>query len=141
MKSTCDWCRNDSAVLKTYEVFGIEYNICEKCLEAHEKGVCIECGEPLDDDVALNGKCSGCQQISEARTEKKRYEESNGLGSNALDDLTNSEKMTEDDFNSWLTFGQGNFSPETRATNRHRWISEKISNDLHWSEKDIKNNK
>lgn len=136
----CEWCGLELDNVNTYEVLGTKYTICDKCVQASDNDVCITCGEPLYGQMAIKGECCGCQQIRAAKAEKKRSEIMNGLDIDALSELTSSVTFTEEDYDKWVTFGQGNFTPELRRKHRKDWIKNKLMTESNWSEELFNNN-
>lgn len=134
MENKCDWCKKEVEEITVYEVLGVDYEICGKCLKAKEEDLCITCLEPLYGQMTMNGECSGCQQIREAKSEKRRGEIMNGLGVDVLAELTHSVVFTEEDYERWVTFGQGNFTPEKRKQYRRNWIRNKLISECKWEE-------
>lgn len=132
MVGKCDWCRNESDNLKDYKLIGQVSRICPKCMEAADNDTCRTCGVGLDGDVAINGECNGCIQIRAAKAEKHRSEIMNGLGVDVLAELTHSVVFTEEDYERWVTFSQGNFTPEVRKANRRKWIKNKLETECGW---------
>ena len=133
----CDWCGRENCLLKSYEhlELGEEYNLCKDCLKAAREGTCTNCGEPLyDGDITIGWECGGCRQISAAREEKERSELIDGLGGEDISDLTHSVEFTEEDYERWMTFSQGSFTPETRRRNRKRWLRRKLIKVQGWPE-------
>lgn len=130
----CDWCNREVDDLVEYESFGIHYNICKKCKQAVDDDVCITCGESLYGEPAVNGECSGCQQIRAAEAERRKSEILNGLGLEALQELTHSVVFTEEDYKRWVTFSQCNLSPELRRKCRRAWVKTKLMLEFNWSE-------
>lgn len=136
----CDWCKNEASKLTKYEVLNTEYSICDNCVAVSENDECINCEEPLNGEIAINGECSGCQQISSARVEKRRSEVMNGLGVDILAELTHSVIFTEADYEKWVTFSQGNFTPETRKAHRREWMKNKLTRESAWTPQLFDNN-
>ena len=129
----CDWCKKEVDKLTKFEVLDMEYDICPKCVEASENDTCINCDEPLYGELAINGECSGCQQIRGAKAEKRRSEIMNGLGVDTLAELTHSVIFTEEDYEKWVVFGQGSFSPEKKKQYRREWIKNKLMTENGWT--------
>lgn len=128
----CGWCKKDAKELFPYGDEGVLYELCKQCSVAVENYVCVTCGDNLD-GVVLNGECSGCQQIRVAKAEKKRSEILNGLGIDILAELTHSVVFTEADYEKWVTFSQGNFTPEKKKMNRRNWLRHKMMMESGWT--------
>jgi len=133
MEGKCQWC-DEVCELYRFDVMGVEYQICNKCRKAIENDKCIKCGQSLSGEVTINGMCSGCQQIKSAKIERGRSEVMDGLGVEILAELTHSIVFTEKDYERWLTFSQGNFTPEVRKRNRRLWVKNKLIGEYNWSE-------
>lgn len=138
--STCSWCNKEVSKIYNENVNGSEVSLCKHCHNCYENHECITCGEQIFDTFTINGECTACMQISSAATEKKRSEALNGLGINIISELTKSVVFTEDDYNKWLTFGQGNYTPEKYKTFRKTWIRTKIVCESGWTEEQFDEN-
>lgn len=142
MRGNCEWCDKEDVELVRYEhmeIGGI-YDICKECAVSADEGNCITCGDPLYGEASLNWECIGCQQIKEAKVEKRRSEVLNGLGLDTLAELTHSVEFTEEDYERWVTFGQGNFTPEKRKQYRRNWIRKKLAREYGWCQKQFDEN-
>ena len=125
MKVICDWCGKETDTLEEVEVIGGVAKICKKCLEKHNEGVCITCGEPIYSSISANGECLACMQIRSAAAEKRKSEALNGMGPEFLERITESANFTTEDYFTWMA-GDG------------KWASEK-SRDA-WSEDEFTQN-
>lgn len=129
----CEWCGRVSANLHCVLSLGTQYNICDKCNEANNEEICITCGEPIIGQGSIKGKCYGCSQAEYEEKQRKAEEVANGVDSELMDFYSNGVEFTEEDYEKWVTFGQGNFSPEYRKRCRQNWIREKLVEQGGWS--------
>jgi len=138
--SRCGWCKKESTVLREYRVAGSTCEICPECVDAYEKGVCISCGEGMYGEVTINGLCNKCQQVIYAKAEKYRNEILNGLGIEALMEMTETVKFTEKDYEDWMMMGAKKVSPKAREKFRDTWVKMKLIKNGGWTLKEYKDN-
>ena len=121
--SYCDWCHDevDDALL----VKQGEDMVCKKCIDLMEKSICRCCGETYISGV--EGLCLACAQVESARKAKRRSEILMGVDWELIKDCVSDTEFTEEDYERWVTFGQGNFSPEIRRKNRREWIVKRLT--------------
>lgn len=139
MAGRCDWC-NKEEHLESHEDFTGTYNLCTSCKESANNDECVTCKQPLYGELAIKGECSTCQQVRSAKEEKRRSEIMNGLGQDVISELTHSVTFTEEDYDNWVTFGQGNFTPQARKLARRNWMYNRLVNIAGWSEDDFDRN-
>ena len=132
--SRCDWCKAESEKLYSISQLGNTYNICGKCKTASDNGVCIKCGNPVGvEGAATEGKCQSCA-ISEYEEEQRKQEELDaGVAQELLDLYSSGVEFTEKDYEEWLTFGQGTFSPAYMRECRINWLRKKLVDQGGWS--------
>lgn len=133
---SCDWC-GKGGNLNYVAMESGKFFLCKDCREKLAKSICRKCGEHYD--IGIRGMCLGCAQVDTAKTEKIRNEKSLGVDTESLDDITTDREFTDEDYNNWVTFGQGNFSPDNRKENRRNWIIAKLLSDG-YNEDSIKKN-
>lgn len=75
----CDWCkrRTDNTVGFTDEL-GKEFDICSKCYEKAEQGICRTCGEDIT-GFSIEGKCYKCAQNAHTESHRRNNEVVDGL--------------------------------------------------------------
>lgn len=129
----CDWCGRVSQTLYPVMSLGTDYNICDKCKKANDEEICIECGEPIIGQGSIKGKCYGCSQAEYEEKQRKAEEIANGVDGELLSFYTSDVEFTEADYERWVTFGQGNFSPAYMRKCRQNWIREKLVTNGGWS--------
>lgn len=140
MSNKCDWCEETSDTIVEYEYFGNVHNICNKCKGFIESDICRTCKESLYGGMAIKGECDNCQQIREVKEEKRRTEVLNGLGVDMFSELNSCVTFTEEDYEKWVTFGQGNFTVEYKNRCRREWIKHKLLEENGWDEKTFNEN-
>lgn len=128
----CDWCKKSSKSLVKVSSLGNDYKVCPECHTAFSNGVCRVCGETLGLN-SLEGCCILCAQRDFYEVKKKQEEVSNGLDPEIQKLYSSSSIIDENDFNRWMTFGQGNFTPESQKRNRQNWIRNKLSTSEFWT--------
>jgi hypothetical protein len=134
--ATCDWCNKDTDQLFNCSELGNKFKICKDCYVSYKngKGVCRVCGSPLN-GKSIHGRCLICAQLNITEENRERDEES--CGAVLPPEYSNGSTMTEEDFNDWVTFGQGNFTPKLRRELRINWLTKKLANDPDWNPKMI----
>lgn len=135
----CEWCGRNSENTHNVMSLGTEYKVCDKCIEASKNEVCIKCGETLTGG-SIKGKCYGCSQEEYEATQRKAEEMANGVDIDLVDFYSNGVEFTEEDYERWVTFGQGNFSPDYMKKCRQNWIKEKLIGQGGWTRELIENN-
>lgn len=140
MKVICDWCGKETDTLEEVEVIGGVAKICKKCLEKHNEGVCITCGEPIYSSISANGECLACMQIRSAAAEKRKSEALNGMGPEFLERITESANFTTEDYFTWMA-GDGKWASEkSRDAFRLGWMEEKLVRHGKWTEDEFTQN-
>lgn len=120
----CSWCHKETDRLTSDNVGGELVMICRDCHEKVSKSICRKCGDVYV--TGIEGMCLSCAQIENAKKAKKRSEILAGVDWDLISDCISDTEFTEEDYERWTTFGQGNFTPEIRRENRRRWIAEKL---------------
>lgn len=130
--SKCEWCGKETDKTMTVTSLGNSYNVCKTCYEANENETCIKCGNPIIGH-SICGLCYGCSQA--AYEDKRRHEEelASGVAYELLESYSNGVEFTEDDYNAWVTFGQGNFTPQYLKQCRQNWLRRKLVDQGGWS--------
>lgn len=129
----CAWCGKMATELEKVMSLGNSYNICAKCKEAFDNEECIKCGEQVTGSNSIKGMCYGCSQDEYDEQQRKIEEMANGVASEQIDTYLTEFEFTEADYERWVTFGQGNFSPAYRKKCRHNWIRAKLVGEYGWS--------
>lgn len=134
----CEFCGCRLGTPEKRYVDGAEVLLCRKCAGMTDSNKCFVCEEVSD--PLINGRCIACSTLAAARAEKRRHEIANGLGVDALEMLTRDVVFTEEDYERWLAFGQGNFKPSNTKTTRKIWLHSKVVKDSGWSEQEFQDN-
>lgn len=97
MASICEFCgkRVNEALKKFTDSLGDSFNICKKCYDRVSNGDCYRCGKK---GIQMDGKCAACCQVDAYKQNKKSYQAAADLGNMELN-----SKLTEDQFENWLT--------------------------------------
>lgn len=138
--STCQWCGKE--INKTFKVssLGNQYEVCSKCYQANQDEICIRCGEPITGHGSINGLCYGCSQKDYEEKQRREEELSSGVALELLEAYSTGIELTEDDYNWWVTFGQGNFTPQYLKQCRQNWLRKRLTGDGGWSKELVENN-
>lgn len=139
----CDWCNNIVDELLDVSSLGREYQICSSCSEKYSNNICIKCGSKLgvvEAEADLMGMCPGCYQEHHAQRMRKANEVACGVDAEVLAIYTSGIEFTEQDYERWVIFGQGNFTPEYRRKCRIAWLKEKLPEQSGWTPEIIENN-
>lgn len=127
----CAWCHKSTNKMVRCSSLGNEYEVCMVCAQAFKKKVCRICGTPVG-DTAIEGCCIMCAQKDYYEHKKVTPETEQAVGSG--------EPMTEDSFKRWMTFSQGNFTPQKHRESRRKWLATKLSGVKTWTPGDIEAN-
>lgn len=130
---TCDWCGESTPETYQTNSLGNTYHLCKKCKIRYTKGVCRVCNGPIGNN-AINGICLLCFQTGNTEEDKVKEEKSAGVDFESTHEYSTESEFTEEDFNDWMTFGQGNFSPQKRTENRRKWLYKKLCGKDNWTE-------
>ncbi len=136
----CDWCGKETE--KTYKVssLGNDYQVCSNCKQANDNEVCIKCGEPITGHGSINGLCYGCSQAKYEEEQRREEEVASGVALELLEAYSNGVEFTEEDYNQWVTFGQGNFTPQYLKQCRQNWLRRKLVDQGGWSKELVESN-
>lgn len=107
----CEWCGKKADVLTKVSSLGTAYKICNLCQAAHESDICISCGETIIGDGSIKGRCYACSQADYEERQREAEKIANEVADYS-DIYSTGIEMTEEDYERWVTFGQGNFTPE-----------------------------
>lgn len=129
----CDWCDRETDKLYPVTSLGTDYNICESCKKAHDNEVCIKCGETIIGQGSIKGKCYSCFQSEYEEKQRREEELASGVSSELLEYYSSGVEFTEEDYEQWVTFGQGNFTPEYLKRCRQNWLRIKLVEQGGWS--------
>lgn len=129
----CEWCGKNSASTHPVMSLGNRYSICDDCYKAHKDEMCIKCGSPIYGQGSIKGKCQACVQEEYEEEQRKEEEEANGVAAELLEIYSSGVEFTEEDFEQWLTFGQGNFTPERSRACRQDWLRKRLTEQGDWS--------
>lgn len=111
---------------------GTKYNICNTCNKAFEDEVCIVCGQPIIGQLSIKGKCQACSQEEYEEKQRKIEEAANGIDDGS-ELYYSGVEFTEEDYERWVTFGQGNFTPERIRQNKLEWLRKRLAGQGGWS--------
>lgn len=136
----CDWCQVQTDKLHKVESLGNTYHVCNRCYAASINEVCILCGEPVVGQMCIKGMCYACSQLEYAERQRKEEELANGVAQELLEAYSNGVEFTEEDFQHWMTFGQGNFTPEKLKQSRLNWLRKKLIEQGGWSTELVEDN-
>ena len=128
----CQWCGKESKNLKEYSTLGNLNHICEDCFKVASSGVCRVCGGPLGSG-SFEGKCLVCTQLEYSERKRIQEEQSYGVDAESIGQYGSTSEFTEEDYNHWMTFGQGNFTPQKRAETRAKWLVRRLANEPGWN--------
>ena len=127
----CEWCGKPSVKLNQAMSLGTMYSVCDKCFKAHTDEVCIICGDPVV-GTSVKGKCLSCSQEEYEEKQRKAEEMAIGVDSSLLEIYATGVEFTEADYERWVTFGQGNFTPEYARQCKRNWLRNKLVNQGGW---------
>ena len=135
---TCDFCGKEaSEELRLYNEGGVNYAICNECLDKIAKHECINCGAKCYDEYSVyKGRCFSCAQLYMKDEAKIKLEDELGVNYDnpALYDSENGEvklRFSQRDYEKWLTFnpdGRGFSEDDFRKSMfmRRIWIMLKL---------------
>lgn len=118
---------------------GNTYQICKACEKIYKEGICRVCGQPLGFN-AIEGKCLLCTQTDYAEDRRKQEEVNNGVDLESHMIYSSSSEFTDEDYEKWMTFGQGNFTVERRLRLRKKWVLNKLTGVNGWTAELIEQN-
>ena len=137
----CDWCKKSAENMHTVVSLGTTYKVCDKCKSAHDNEVCIECGQPIMGQMSIKGKCQACAQEEYEEKQRKAEEMANGINSEEYMYIyTSGVEFTEEDYERWVTFGQGNFTPEKSRMHKRNWLRKRLVEQGGWSKELVEEN-
>lgn len=129
--NSCDWCERQVSELNTYtDAIGDTHNICSKCYEHVKNCTCRKCNNVTDPNMLIDGLCTTCVQVKMAEKSRRQEEIRMGVDRELLSTLNRDITFTKQDYERWLTFGQGNFTPEQLKNSRELkrlWILVKLN--------------
>lgn len=134
---TCEWCKQEVNRTLLIDNLGNRYTVCLKCFNTYKSKICRKCGGPLGRH-SIKGICLGCKQLNEADETKQRDEIQSGVELKQLQRLTNgTTTFTEDDYNNWVTMGQGNFKKIDKYSKDKQFIINRFKADKIWNKENI----
>lgn len=135
----CDWCGGDTTDLTKITDLGNQYNLCRRCLTRRSNRVCRVCKGKLGNN-SIMGICLGCVQLGYTESLRDEEEAKAGVDAYSVQQFSGSVTFTEQDFNDWMTFGQGNFTPARRTENRKKWLIKRFEGNPEWTKELIEFN-
>ena len=132
----CEWCNKEVQYVAKCNNLGVSYNICRMCADILMKKMCRVCGGPLGKH-SIKGVCLPCTQLGYTEANKHAEEASKGVDSITTKMFASDSNFTEDDFNSWMTFGTGYYSPEKRRQTRINWLKKRLKDNPDWTPETI----
>lgn len=135
----CEWCGKQSQEVFKVQSLGTEYSVCKSCRTAHQDETCIICGESTSAG-SIKGRCYGCSQADYEERQRKAEEVANGVDMDLFEFYSNGVEFTEQDYNEWVTFSQGDITPEKRKRTRRNWIRKKLLDEGKWTTQMVEEN-
>lgn len=136
----CEWCNSETEKLFKVSSLGTEYNVCKSCYDASEAEICIKCKGPITGHGSIKGLCYGCSQAEYEDKQRKEEELASGVALELLEAYSNGVEITEEDYNHWMTFSQGTFSPAYLKECRQNWLRKKLIEQGGWSSDLVESN-
>lgn len=125
----CDLCKKTcSTTVNHVDATGRDFKICDECNSKISMGHCIQCGDPVDRSMEIEGLCPKCIQVKMKRQLKKKQAVMMDVGAEFMG--TGEDNMSDEQYEQWLVFSPtGMFNPDSmRNSSEHRmlWITLKL---------------
>ena len=129
----CDWCGRLVTNPKQVESLGEMYRVCDTCFDANANDTCIKCGKALGWESGRKGLCADCFEEQYEESQRKNEEMLAGIDIETYSIYTSEIEFTEEDYERWVTCGQGNFTPDNMKKYRLIWLKSKLSGSPTWT--------
>ena len=139
MSYVCDWCKKETDKLYALNDLGNTYNVCNECRTSYGNNVCRKCGNTSNVYLYM-GLCHFCSQDEERKRSIEEEEMNSGVALELLQAYANGVEFTEEDFQHWMTFSQGTFSPQYLKMCRQNWLREKLVKQGGWDADVVESN-
>lgn len=125
----CEWCHKNVDDLVNYtDAIGDMHMVCPSCYKTVEDCECRKCGSPVDPAMMINGLCNNCVQVELMKKSKRREEARIGMDRATLDAISSEIKLSDSDYEQWLTLGKTFSSSDMNIQElRRMWIMVKFN--------------